>query len=133
MPVHSPSLDRLIVNMTTTTPHFIHSSVAEERPKVDTEHVEHAIQHRPRLSTRLPPSQLPHITAEEVAREGSGKDGRLCKASHIMPKRLGLILISLGLVVDSVVYDCSDFVSSHPGGPAFIRGFASQDCSWQVR
>lgn len=78
--------------MTTTTPSFRHSSVAEERPKVDTEHVEHAVpQPRPRLSTRLPTNQLPHIAAEEVARDGCGKDGRLCEASQIIPRRLGLI------------------------------------------
>ncbi|KAL4884974.1 hypothetical protein BJY04DRAFT_214858 [Aspergillus karnatakaensis] len=35
------------------------------------------------------------------------------------------------IVVDSIIYDCTDFQHEHPGGPVVIRSFVGQDCSWQ--
>jgi cytochrome b involved in lipid metabolism len=35
------------------------------------------------------------------------------------------------IVVDNTVYDCTDFISEHPGGETVIDNFAGQDCSWQ--
>jgi cytochrome b involved in lipid metabolism len=35
------------------------------------------------------------------------------------------------IVVDNIVYDCTDFVLEHPGGETVICSFAGQDCSWQ--
>ncbi|KAL5000839.1 cytochrome b5-like heme/steroid binding domain-containing protein [Aspergillus recurvatus] len=35
------------------------------------------------------------------------------------------------IVIDNIVYDCTSFQHSHPGGPAVICSFVGQDCSWQ--
>lgn len=35
------------------------------------------------------------------------------------------------IVVDNVVYDCTNFINEHPGGDTFIRSFVGEDCSWQ--
>jgi cytochrome b involved in lipid metabolism len=35
------------------------------------------------------------------------------------------------IVVDNIVYDCTDFALEHPGGETVIHSFAGQDCSWQ--
>lgn len=35
------------------------------------------------------------------------------------------------IVVDNIVYDCSDFINVHPGGDTVIRSFVGEDCSWQ--
>ncbi|CBF84032.1 hypothetical protein AN2778.2 [Aspergillus nidulans FGSC A4] len=35
------------------------------------------------------------------------------------------------IVIDNIVYDCTAFQHSHPGGPVVIRSFVGQDCSWQ--
>ncbi|GIZ38714.1 hypothetical protein CKM354_000212000 [Cercospora kikuchii] len=35
------------------------------------------------------------------------------------------------IVVDDVVYDCTDFVHEHPGGNDVIESFRGEDCSWQ--
>ena len=38
---------------------------------------------------------------------------------------------ALWIVVDNIVYDCSEFVWSHPGGNTVIENFNGNDCSWQ--
>ncbi|KAL5357073.1 cytochrome b5-like heme/steroid binding domain-containing protein [Aspergillus floccosus] len=35
------------------------------------------------------------------------------------------------IVVDNIVYDCTDYIHEHPGGTTVIRSFLGQDCSWQ--
>ncbi|OJJ00695.1 hypothetical protein ASPVEDRAFT_40236 [Aspergillus versicolor CBS 583.65] len=35
------------------------------------------------------------------------------------------------IVIDNIVYDCTDFQHHHPGGSVVIRSFVGQDCSWQ--
>jgi cytochrome b involved in lipid metabolism len=35
------------------------------------------------------------------------------------------------IVIDSIVYDCSDFAAEHPGGEDVIMSFVGEDCSWQ--
>ncbi|KAE8164521.1 cytochrome b5-like heme/steroid binding domain-containing protein [Aspergillus tamarii] len=35
------------------------------------------------------------------------------------------------LVIDNVVYDCTQFQREHPGGIDVIQSFVGQDCSWQ--
>ncbi|KAL4805445.1 hypothetical protein BDV18DRAFT_140874 [Aspergillus unguis] len=35
------------------------------------------------------------------------------------------------IVVDNVIYDCTSFQHTHPGGSVVIRSFVGQDCSWQ--
>lgn len=35
------------------------------------------------------------------------------------------------IVVNEIVYDCTDFVHEHPGGNTVIESFRGQDCTWQ--
>jgi hypothetical protein len=35
------------------------------------------------------------------------------------------------IVVDNIVYDCTEFADMHPGGYTVIQSFAGKDCSWQ--
>ena len=35
------------------------------------------------------------------------------------------------IVVDNVVYDCTQFIDEHPGGQTVIESFVGEDCSWQ--
>lgn len=35
------------------------------------------------------------------------------------------------IVVDDVIYDCSDYIWEHPGGKAVIESFRGENCSWQ--
>lgn len=35
------------------------------------------------------------------------------------------------IVVDNIVYDCTDFILEHPGGEQVIMSFIGEDCSWQ--
>lgn len=37
----------------------------------------------------------------------------------------------IGIVVEDIVYDCTDFISEHPGGEKIIQSFAGQECTWQ--
>ena len=37
----------------------------------------------------------------------------------------------LWLVIDTIVYDCTDFVDQHPGGKTVSDSFRGQDCTWQ--
>ncbi|KAK3617025.1 hypothetical protein LTR56_025569 [Elasticomyces elasticus] len=37
----------------------------------------------------------------------------------------------LWIVVDNVVFDCTEFASEHPGGRTVIESFTGEDCSWQ--
>lgn len=37
----------------------------------------------------------------------------------------------LWIVIDNVVFDCTDFVNKHPGGATVIESFNGEDCSWQ--
>lgn len=35
------------------------------------------------------------------------------------------------IVINNIVFDCSDFASDHPGGKDIILSFVGEDCSWQ--
>lgn len=37
----------------------------------------------------------------------------------------------LWIVIDNVVFDCTDFIAEHPGGKQVILSFVGEDCSWQ--
>jgi cytochrome b involved in lipid metabolism len=66
----------------------------------------------PFQSTSLEDSELPLIPAATVR---SAKND----------------LNRIWIVVDNTVYDCTAFISEHPGGETVIDSFAGQDCSWQ--
>ncbi|KAB8231248.1 cytochrome b5-like heme/steroid binding domain-containing protein [Aspergillus alliaceus] len=58
-------------------------------------------------------SVLPYVSPEEVL------------------KRNGVDQPDIWLVIDDIVYDCTPFLSRHPGGDAVLKSFAGFDCSWQ--
>lgn len=35
------------------------------------------------------------------------------------------------IVVDNIIYDCTEFLNDHPGGDTVIKSFIGEDCSWQ--
>ncbi|KAE8369242.1 cytochrome b5-like heme/steroid binding domain-containing protein [Aspergillus caelatus] len=39
--------------------------------------------------------------------------------------------LQVWIVIDNVVYDCTQFQREHPGGIDVIQSFVGQDCSWQ--
>lgn len=43
-----------------------------------------------------------------------------------------MLICDAGIVVDEIVYDCTEFVGKHPGGSHIIKEFGGHDCSWQV-
>lgn len=66
----------------------------------------------PSQPLQTPDSQLPFISPTTVANVTA--DRRV-----------------LWLVIDNIIYDCTDFISEHPGGTAVIESFVGKDCSWQ--
>ncbi|KAB5585381.1 cytochrome b5-like heme/steroid binding domain-containing protein [Coniochaeta sp. 2T2.1] len=35
------------------------------------------------------------------------------------------------IVIDNIVYDCTEFINEHPGGQEVLMPFKGHDCSWQ--
>lgn len=68
-------------------------------------------------------NELPLITKEDMSKKF--RDQIQKTEQGILKNR------DLWIVVDNIVYDCSDFVTEHPGGEQVIRSFAGEDCSWQ--
>jgi cytochrome b involved in lipid metabolism len=64
----------------------------------------------------IPDKDLPLIAPSEITLLAKGKSDKEFK---------------LWLVIDDVVYDCSEFVAEHPGGEQVIQSFRGHDCSWQ--
>jgi cytochrome b involved in lipid metabolism len=36
---------------------------------------------------------------------------------------------SVGLVIDNIVYDCTNFLKDHPGGTTVLESFGGAECS----
>jgi cytochrome b involved in lipid metabolism len=70
---------------------------------------------RPFSSLEIPDNNLPFIPSTEVNAKQQHKE----TAEEIW------------IVIDNIVYDCSVFVHSHPGGDTVIKSFNGSDCSWQ--
>ncbi|KAF7955249.1 uncharacterized protein EAE97_000508 [Botrytis byssoidea] len=92
----------------------------EEDLKATTENIENVSlneyshpQKYPFVSPKVSGSQLPFIPATEVRKGTSSEVG-------------GLLI-----VIDEVVYDCTEFATEHPGGEGIVEGFAGSECSWQ--
>ncbi|KAJ5758785.1 hypothetical protein N7520_005941 [Penicillium odoratum] len=85
--------------------HFEHAEHVEEI------HLEYPIQ-----DSSIPDSDLPYIPAAVVRDQ---------KSSLLQGQ--GRVWI----VVDTVIYDCTQFIDEHPGGETVIRSFVGEDCSWQ--
>lgn len=66
----------------------------------------------PTQRTTLPDASLPFLPTDVV------------RKSRDEP---GIVWI----VVDDIVYDCTDYVHEHPGGSTVIESFRGENCSWQ--
>ena len=66
----------------------------------------------PPLPSHIPNPQLPFISPTIIA---------TITSTHQ----------ALWLIIDNIVYDCTDFISQHPGGVTVINSFVGKDCSWQ--
>jgi cytochrome b involved in lipid metabolism len=54
---------------------------------------------------------LPFIDAETIA--------DACQNGH------------LWVIIDDIIYDCTEFVHNHPGGARVIESFRGSNCTWQ--
>ena len=70
----------------------------------------------------LSDSDLPYIDPSIV----SLLDQQWRSSSDVTRKHL-----QVWIVIDNVVYDCTQFQREHPGGIDVIQSFVGQDCSWQ--
>ncbi|KAL1614078.1 hypothetical protein SLS54_010009 [Diplodia seriata] len=93
-----------------------------------------SIQPFPFADAATPNAQLPFIPASKVAAESSStnnnnnNNAKEGKPQGTTPPTARRLLI----VIDAIVYDCTDFArSQHPGGSAVIESLAGSDCSWQ--
>lgn len=66
-------------------------------------------------------SDLPFLPASEVK----------ARAQSSLPVDASSEPSELWIVVDNIVFDCSEFVFNHPGGQQVIESFRGEDCSWQ--
>ncbi|OJZ80602.1 hypothetical protein ASPFODRAFT_52804 [Aspergillus luchuensis CBS 106.47] len=91
-----------------------------EYHKPESEHVEQVEQslsyQLPIVNVSISDAELPFIPAFVVHQQRTTED----------PKRKRCLI-----VVDNIVYDCTDYLSEHPGGETVIRSFNGEDCSWQ--
>ncbi|KAE9371897.1 cytochrome b5 [Stipitochalara longipes BDJ] len=67
----------------------------------------------PAVSADTPDERLPFISAEEVKQRNAVENG------------------GLFIVVDNIVFDCTNFLKKHPGGEQIIKSFRGAECSWQ--
>lgn len=113
------------------------SKCHQTRAEVETasEHVEHVnkspvdadtIEGRPKYPFQAEctdDADLPFIPAAEIEAQAN--------AALLEDIKELRIKTNIWIVVDSIVYDCTQFVHDHPGGVQVIRSFSGQDCSWQ--
>ncbi|EPE02262.1 cytochrome b5 [Ophiostoma piceae UAMH 11346] len=100
------------------------------------------------LSYRDSSGQSSGAASTESPREGYTGNGHRCEAYHFVPlsmkdSDLPFIPTSavqdsatssrLWIVIDNTIYDCSEFLAIHPGGPDMLRSFRASDCTWQFR
>lgn len=79
---------------------------------VDSTHDKPMLHSHPPLPLHTPDSQLPFVSPATIA--------SVTSTHHV-----------LWLIIDNIIYDCTDFISEHPGGAAVIESFVGKDCSWQ--
>jgi cytochrome b involved in lipid metabolism len=102
----------LQLNRRQTVTATLHTQTSLKEPT--TTHIEdihldntHPIQYPPQPPS-IPDSQLPFIPSTTVTTTSR-----------------------LWLVIDNIVYDCTDYTFEHPGGSTVINSFVGKDCSWQ--
>lgn len=73
-------------------------------------------------SLETPDENLPIIPASEIQKHD---------ARQAYSNRDSCVRERLWIVIDNVVFDCTNFAHDHPGGRQVIESFSGQDCSWQ--
>lgn len=89
--------------------------VKDAHDAIATQHIEHPDDPKSfkPASCSLPDADLPFVPPHVVAKSFES----------------GLLWI----VIDDIIYDCGEYLESHPGGPDVLQPFWSSDCSWQFR
>lgn len=82
----------------------------------------------PFVSHTIADEDLPFMTAEIISSKSS--PGRLAVKRQTATDPLRR---DWWIVVDNIVYDCTDFILEHPGGEQVILSFVGEDCTWQFR
>ena len=80
----------------------------------------------------LDKDRLPFIPPDVVKQHSTKAENRLCKLNEVLMLRFSATNYLQGIVIDEIVYDCSDFISKHPGGEAVIRNLSGSDCSCKL-
>lgn len=83
----------------------------------------------PRVSLSLPDNELPFIPRCEVINRKSAASGGICMLDPVCLYSVSDYV--LVIIIDGIVYDCTEFIKIHPGGFQFIDSFAGSECSWQ--
>lgn len=97
-----------------------------------TEHVEHVqhVEHVETIDNIYTPS-----TSEYPLQDPSVPDEALpfIPPAIVRSQRLRFskAKVLAWIVVDNIVYDCTEFIKEHPGGETVIQSFIGEDCSWQ--
>lgn len=98
-----------------------------------TEHVEHVqhVEHVETIDNIYAPS-----TSEYPLQDPSVPDEALpfIPPAIVRSQRLRFskAKVLAWIVVDNIVYDCTEFIKEHPGGETVIQSFIGEDCSWQL-
>jgi len=67
---------------------------------------------RPRAHLSIPDAELPFVNKDEI-------------------QKVKTLTGTVWIMIDDIIYDCTDFINEHPGGTMVIRSFSGEDCSWQ--
>ncbi|KAL4816177.1 hypothetical protein BDW67DRAFT_191087 [Aspergillus spinulosporus] len=80
-----------------------------------------------------PDSKLPYIDSSIVSlvEQYWNKATSVKHSSSTTDSAPSIGQLPAWIVIDNIVYDCTVFQHSHPGGLVVIRSFVGQDCSWQ--
>ncbi len=79
----------------------------------------------PFVPDSLSDEALPFIAKEEVLERSKQSKSKDKPSSNENQEN------EYWIVIDKVVYDCTDFAPEHPGGEDVIMSFIGEDCSWQ--
>lgn len=112
---------------------FAHQSQTITNSKTSTEHVE-IIEPGPPKSKLLPP-RAPILDDQYPLQDVTVSDDALPfippNVVRSQRSRADQQHRRIWIVVDEIVYDCTNFVHEHPGGDTVIRSFIGEDSSWQ--
>ena len=113
---------------------FAHVSTEATKQKLMTEHIEH-VSHIEHTQPFEHVQQFDHNRSNYPIQDSSIADDALPFIPTTVVKgqrnRFSQGHGRAWIVVNNIVYDCTDFIQEHPGGDTVIRSFVGEDCSWQ--